>query len=265
MKKTLIFFEVILAFCVLINAHAGETSLPPLINYQGMLTDADGNPMTGTKNLEFNIYDSAGSGTKIWGPQIFNAVPLISGKFNVILGTTDTSGRSVIEAFGAKDRYLGIKVDSGAELVPRQQILSAPFAIQAEYSSKAEHSLKADVSNTVEGTNLYVNPDDGNVGIGTTTPQAKLHVDGTLNLNGKTLDNTGLTCISVEGPRSGKSDDSPSYAVCPEGYTLTGCSCNTPWAACDGSKPDFDNNQCIAFNKDDGNGVYAWAICCKIH
>jgi hypothetical protein len=258
MKKTLIFFEVILAFCVLINAHAGETSVPPLINYQGMLTDADGKPMTGTKNLEFNIYDAAGSGTKIWGPQIFNAVPLISGKFNVILGTTDTSGRSIAESFGSKERYLGIKVNNGAELVPRQQILSAPFAIQAE------HSLKADVSNTVEGTNLYVNPDDGNVGIGTTTPQAKLHVDGTLNLNGKTLDNTGLTCISVEGPRSGKSDDSPSYAVCPDGYTLTGCSCHSPWDACDGAKPDFANNQCVAYNND-GKGVSAYAICCKIH
>ncbi len=165
MKKTLIFFEVILVFCVLINAHAGETSVPPLINYQGMLTDAEGKPMTGTKTLEFNIYDAAGSGTKIWGPQIFNAVPLISGKFNVILGTTDTAGRSVAEAFGAKERYLGIKVDSGAELVPRQQILSAPFAIQSVY---------ADVAKTVRGTDLYVDPQTGNVGIGTAAPDEKL-------------------------------------------------------------------------------------------
>jgi len=141
MKKIILSIAIIFLFCI--STHA-DTSVPPLINYQGMLTDADGKPMTGTKKLEFNIYDSATSGTKIWGPQIFNTVPLINGKFNVILGTTDNDGNSIVEAFGAKDRYLGIKVDTGAELVPRQQILSAPYAIKSEYAAKAEHAVQAD-------------------------------------------------------------------------------------------------------------------------
>jgi hypothetical protein len=141
MKKIILTICITFLFCII--AHA-DTSVPPLINYQGMLTDADGKPMTGAKNLEFNIYDSATGGTRIWGPQIFNTVPLIGGKFNVILGTTDNGGNSITEAFGAKDRYLGIKVDTGAELVPRQQILSAPYTIKAENAAKAGHAVESD-------------------------------------------------------------------------------------------------------------------------
>ncbi len=219
MKKISLAITITLLICI--SAHA-DTSVPPLINYQGMLTDADGKPMIGTKKLEFNIYDSATGGTIIWGPQIFNTVPLINGKFNVILGTTDTAGRSIVEAFGAKDRYLGIKVDTGAELVPRQQILSAPYAIKAEYANIAE---------TVRGENLYVDLNNGNVGIGTTEPQSKLDVAGQIAVNGRVV-------VSNDGQWLGNEigidyDDchtetrtlwkaNPSEIQCNEGYLLTG-------------------------------------------
>ncbi len=138
--------QIVLAmvFVMMAVALAQATSVPPLVNYQGMLADADGKPLTGTKKIEFNLYDAATGGNKVWGPQIFGSVPLVNGMFNVILGTTDTAGRSIADAFGGKDRYLGIKVGDGAELAPRQQILSTPFAIQAEYAVKAEHAVKAD-------------------------------------------------------------------------------------------------------------------------
>ncbi|RLC20751.1 MAG: hypothetical protein DRI57_04080 [Deltaproteobacteria bacterium] len=222
MKKIVLTIAITFLFCII--AHA-DTSVPPLINYQGMLTDADGKPMTGTKKLEFNIYDSATGGTKIWGPQIFNTVPLISGKFNVILGTTDTTGRSIVEAFGEKDRYLGIKVETGAELVPRQQILSAPYAIQAE------HAKNANIAETVRGENLYVDLNDGNVGIGTTEPQSKLDVAGQIAVNGRVV-------VSNDGQWLGNEigidyDDchtenrriykaKPSAIQCNEGYVVTG-------------------------------------------
>ncbi len=131
MKRTLLTI-IIIVLITAITVHAQNASVPPLINYQGMLTDADGNPLAGTKKLEFNLYDTATGGNKIWGPQIFNKVPLIKGQFNVILGTTDTTGRSIADAFASDNRYLGIRVDDGQELSPRQQILSTPYAIQAQ-------------------------------------------------------------------------------------------------------------------------------------
>lgn len=85
----------------------------------------------------------------VWGPQVFESVPLISGRFNVILGTTDTAGRLITSAFGAKDRYLGIKVDANAEIVPRQQILSTPYAIQAEMATYSLYTLNGIPAGTI--------------------------------------------------------------------------------------------------------------------
>jgi hypothetical protein len=113
-------------------------SVPPLINYQGRLTDAQGKGLTAEKMLEFNIYDQAVGGEPVWGPQVFDKIFLVDGYFNVILGTTDSNGKSIADAFSSEKRFLGIKVtepggafESVPEISPRQQILSAPFSIRA--------------------------------------------------------------------------------------------------------------------------------------
>jgi hypothetical protein len=223
MKKLVSILGISFLLCSFINAHAEETSVPPLINYQGMLTDADGKPMTGTtKKLEFNIYDSATGGTKIWGPQIFNAVPLIGGKFNVILGTTDNGGKSITEAFGAKDRYLGIKVDAGSELVPRQHILSAPYTIKAEYAERASH---ADIAETVQGDKLYVDPVTGNVGVGTNSPVEKLEVAGTLKATAYKGDGAALTGIRGCGWEGWKCHCSAENSGGDHGRMILGINC----------------------------------------
>ncbi len=170
MKRIILIVTILILSTTI--AQAQIESVPSLINYQGMLTDADGNPLTGTKKLEFNLYDAATGGNKIWGPQIFNNVPLVNGQFNVILGTTDTAGRSIADAFSSDNCYLSIRVDDGQELSPRQQILSAPYAIHAA------------VAGTVRGSDLYVDPNNGNVGIGTTEPEDKLTVNGTVHSTG---------------------------------------------------------------------------------
>jgi hypothetical protein len=114
-------------------------SVPELINYQGRLTDTDGPIPDDTYKLEFNIYDAATTGNKVWGPQVFKAVPVVNGLFNVILGEQETDqdgvqltdGAHILTAFSSSKRYLGIKVNSGSEITPRQQILSAPYALKA--------------------------------------------------------------------------------------------------------------------------------------
>ncbi len=140
MKKTVLLTTIILIACCF-DAFAESPSVPPLINYQGTLTGAGGQPIpNSTKMLEFKIYDAASGGIMVWGPQIFNSVPVINGQFNVILGTTDTSGRSIADAFNSNERFLGITVDdSETELTPRQQILSAPYSLQAGRSRIADN------------------------------------------------------------------------------------------------------------------------------
>jgi hypothetical protein len=129
---------VVLVCCLLLSSHLSALAqpVPELINYQGRLTDADGvgQKFDNPPKMEFNIYDGATAGNKIWGPLIFPSVPVVDGYFNVILGPTDQAtpkNRSIYSAFIAKDRYLGITVNNNVEIAPRQQILSAPYAVQA--------------------------------------------------------------------------------------------------------------------------------------
>ena len=137
MKKVFV-LAAVLAMAVSAVYAQLETSVPPLINYQGRLTDAEGKGLTGTRKIEFNIYDAATGGIKKWGPQVFQSVPLINGMFNVIIGSTDTEGRLITDAFNAKERYIGVTVD-GKAILPRQQVLSAPFAVKAENSAKLDN------------------------------------------------------------------------------------------------------------------------------
>ncbi len=120
---------------------AHSSSVPPLINYQGRITDTDSNPVTGTKKLTINIYNAVNGGSLLWGPQVFPAVPVISGYFNVILGPVETDGSgvalpagdSITDAFiGGINCYLEVQVDTDPVVVPRQRILSAPFAIKSD-------------------------------------------------------------------------------------------------------------------------------------
>lgn len=127
-------------------------SVPSLMNYQGRLTDEAGQPLpNGTYAVQFRLWNTAVVGqageTLVWGQQ--HDVTLVDGVFNAVLGapggTALAAATAVNElrfAFGDAERYLGLTlarlhdgtVLSGAqrkEIVPRQQLLSAPFAVEA--------------------------------------------------------------------------------------------------------------------------------------
>jgi len=120
-------------------------SVPSLIHYQGTLTDSNGDPLAdSSRTLKFNIYDALINGNLVWGPFEAKDVPIVEGKFNVILGPTDENKpnrRSIIEAFKGSSRYLGITIGDGEEIAPRQQIMSSPFAVQAAYATHAIHGV----------------------------------------------------------------------------------------------------------------------------
>jgi hypothetical protein len=153
MKRILIYL-VFSLMGLIITGYAG--SVPQLINYQGELkTQDDANSFTGSKKFEFNIYDASINGNKIWGPQIFNSVPVIQGTYNVILGTTDSVGRSIADAFDSQQRFLGVTID-GDEIEPRQQVLSSPFALHAgvaDYADQSGHAVNADKTSQADYAN----------------------------------------------------------------------------------------------------------------
>ena len=47
---------VLAALCCFVTIASAD--VPPFINFQGTLTDSTGNPITGTRSIDFAIYES---------------------------------------------------------------------------------------------------------------------------------------------------------------------------------------------------------------
>lgn len=99
--------------------------VPKLINYQGHLTDAGGQPVTNkTYSIEFRIYDVSTGGTPLWSET--QTVAVSGGLFNASLGGTNPLSTT----FFAGNTYLEVVVE-GEVLSPRQPITSTAYAINA--------------------------------------------------------------------------------------------------------------------------------------
>jgi hypothetical protein len=114
-----------------LRAPAAAGTSTGTIAYQGRLADANGNPLTGTYNMIFRLYDAASGGTPLWTEQWTgsNGVRVSDGLFNVMLGSLTPVPQSVIA--GHDSLFLGITVGTDDEMTPRVQLGSVPFAVQA--------------------------------------------------------------------------------------------------------------------------------------
>lgn len=141
--------------------------------YQGQLKQ-DGVPAHGVFAMKFMLFDAAVSppGVQI-GVTISQNVTVVNGLFTVELNVNNEFGAA---AFDGSQRFLEITVD-GTVLAPRQKLTLTPYAETAvkalSVSGVDGHSLDAADGNPVDA--LFVD-NTGQVGIGTTAPQDKLHV-----------------------------------------------------------------------------------------
>lgn len=126
-RMIVVLFVVCLTCC-----SAASASVPRLINYQGRLTDAQGQPLTGAYDVTFRIYDAQTAGNLLW-QETHAGVVVDKGLFNVVLGSV-----AVLNPAFDNPYYLEIKVGNEA-MSPRQPITSSGFAIRSE---AADDSLK---------------------------------------------------------------------------------------------------------------------------
>ena len=132
--------------------------IPRTISYQGVLRDAtSGDLLDGAFAVQFLLWDAATGGALVWSET--QSVAVTDGLFKVSLG----SGAATFAAVGVtfdQQYWLGIKVGTDPEMIPRIPLESAPYSLAAE---------------SVVGTgNVFTS--SGRVGIGTTTPVAKLEI-----------------------------------------------------------------------------------------
>ena len=180
--KKLLLLTVVGALMITVSPCRAE--IPHLINYQGMLTDNEGTPLSGDFDLTFTIYDAPTNGTALW-TETHTIVPVENGLFNVILGGATTPVPDSV--FDHPERFLGIKVGTDPELTPRIQLTSVGYAYRATISGTAE----TDGDWTVSGDDMY-SAVSGNVGIGTANPDKILDVNGHIGLRPGILANAGI-------------------------------------------------------------------------
>ncbi len=107
----------------------------PHISFQGLLTDAAGDPLPdGTYTVTFTIYDAKVGGTNIWSE--IELVTTENGFFSAALGEDGYYlPFAIFENFG--NRYLGIQVESDPEITPRTLLMSSPYAYKTYSVDKA--------------------------------------------------------------------------------------------------------------------------------
>lgn len=111
-------------------------AVPPGFNIQGRLTDENGVNRNGLYTIKFTIY---GSTTGAYWSRIIPDIPVRNGNFQLILHDPDSPG-ALLGAMNIANPTLGIQVMSGEgipgegepELVPRQSLVSVPFALKAQ-------------------------------------------------------------------------------------------------------------------------------------
>lgn len=179
---------------VLLNAAFGQTST---FTYQGQLKD-DGVPANGSYDLVFKLFNAASGGAQVGSTNTKNGVVLTNGLFNQTLDFGAT-------AFTGDRRWIEIAAN-GTLLSPRQEITAVPYALSVPGLSTSESGVEVagdihtpgDVIAGAFSSNspliFKVNPgnvecarfDDANcfLGLGTTDPQARLHIGGVAGVDG---------------------------------------------------------------------------------
>jgi len=214
---------------------APTTSVPNLIRYSGTLKDAS--PASTTVGMTFAIYKQQEGGAPIW-METQNVTLGRDGQYSVLLGSTTAAGLPDGLFSQQEERWLGVQLQGQPEQprvllvsvpyafkaheaetlggLPASSFVRAPTteqSSQANSETPQSESLgtKPGFLNGRGATNyvpVWLNPyilgssaiyqAGGNVGIGTTTPKAKLDVNGGIN-SATTYDIGGSSILSSPG------------------------------------------------------------------
>lgn len=136
MKGRMILGVVLSISLVVLSAH---TEVPPLMNYQGKLTDETGVPVSdGDYTIQFRIYPAPSGGDLLWEEQ--QTVAVANGLFSVVLGDSSSIPDTV---FTGPTRWLALQLSPDPEMTPRKPIVSVGYAFRALAADTAEYALEA--------------------------------------------------------------------------------------------------------------------------
>jgi len=122
------------------------TGINNMISYQARLMDAGGFPVSnGSYSVKFSLYDAPTGGNRLWTASGSTASPtgvtvsVTAGLFTVLLGDTGQNTLNTVD-WNSDSIYLGVSIESDAEMTPRRRLASAAQAfnsnqLQGQYAS----------------------------------------------------------------------------------------------------------------------------------
>ncbi|MCH9025434.1 MAG: hypothetical protein IH931_08890, partial [candidate division Zixibacteria bacterium] len=135
-------FRTIFLTVILICIFLGPSfaNVPQLINFQGVLIDSVGTPLDGSFDITFRIYNQPTSGSAFW-IETHIGEPVNDGLFAVILGSITPLGSA--KSATSHEFWLGITIGSDPEQSPRSQLISVPFAFEADNADTAQYAYQS--------------------------------------------------------------------------------------------------------------------------
>jgi hypothetical protein len=126
---TLVFVVLCVVSASAQQESAAQSSVPRLIQFNGILKDAAARPVGGGASVTFAIYTEQEGGAALW-IETQNVLADASGHYSVVLGAA-TVGGFPADVFGTgQTRWLGVAVARQVEM-PRVLLASVPYALKA--------------------------------------------------------------------------------------------------------------------------------------
>jgi hypothetical protein len=149
---------------------------PEKMSYQVVLRDASNTLLTNQQvGIQISILQTTITGSAVY-TEIQTATTNINGLVSLEIGTGTSSNNFSAIDWSTGPFFIKTATDpsggSNYSIIGTSQLMSVPFAL---YAKTAESVLNS--TWTTSGSDIY-NSNTGNVGIGTTTPSAKLDVNG---------------------------------------------------------------------------------------
>ncbi|MGA8026950.1 MAG: hypothetical protein WB992_07370, partial [Bryobacteraceae bacterium] len=118
-----------LLFSASSDAQTSAQSVPRFVEYNGIATAPDGKPQSGTVTITFALYDQKDDVTPLWH-ETQQANADTSGRYSVLLGSTQPDGLPAEVFQGAQAHWLGVQIENEPEGL-RTLLLSVPYALKA--------------------------------------------------------------------------------------------------------------------------------------
>ncbi|MBM4353953.1 MAG: hypothetical protein FJ109_09210 [Deltaproteobacteria bacterium] len=135
--------RLILAMLVAVSVSVTALAAPPgQVRYQGFLTDKEGTPVEGEWVVTFRLFETEAGAVPFF--EETQTVHPVHGVFSVVLGSAGSPVPA--EAFVKGKGWLGIVVngpDGPVELLPRQRVVTTPFAFVAGQASTCDQASNA--------------------------------------------------------------------------------------------------------------------------